>query len=113
MRYIKTSKKLTLLLLFIASLLSLLIFSNPEQLSIPFLIVPFLILLGIMYQTMRLFTVVNKSAMNKAMAFGLSLTLVTLLAMQSIGQLVITDVLIVIGLVFGMIFYLSRTNFFN
>ncbi|HSX45109.1 MAG TPA: hypothetical protein VLF39_03325 [Candidatus Saccharimonadales bacterium] len=106
----KHRRKLYILLIYL-SLPLFIMFTNPDHLPLPLLIVPFMLLFIICYTSLRL--ILKPISWRKKMlisAAGASAP-VLLLVFQSIHQLTFRDVLIVGSLIGVTTFYLSRADF--
>jgi hypothetical protein len=112
---IKQVQKLTTLVLAWVSLPIFLLATNPEELPLPLLIVPFILLLACLYVTAKVFLNIFfkdiDTGRRKTMAaiFAVLPTLLILLA--SINQLTVRDTAIVLGLLVLLLFYLRRLDF--
>lgn len=103
-------RRITMIFTFLG-LLSFLLFTNPNKLPLPLLVVPFFGLFVVLYIFNRwLWRHYSKRKQLIFAAVGSS-TPVLLLVFQSIHQLTIRDVLIVLGLVMMTAFYLSKADF--
>lgn len=112
---IKQVQKLTGLMLLWVSLPTFLLLTNPEELPLLLLLVPFALLLTVLFVTARvgfsvLFT--NLSPKRLRLLSVLSAVFPTLLlVLASINQLTIRDTAIIMGLLLALIFYLQRIDF--
>lgn len=104
--------------LIVSSLLALplfLMFTNPEKLPLPLLMVPILLVFIISYVLMYTILGSLRSAMPKSkrrFIAGVASALPTLLViLQSIQQLTVKDVLIVLGLWVLCVWYLQKIDF--
>lgn len=87
--------------------------TDPAKLPLPLLVVPFLLLFVIFFVTIRLAVKrLNRRKRLLVAAAGASLP-VLLLVFQSIHQLTVKDVLIVLVLISVTMFYLSRADFIH
>jgi len=91
-----------------------LIVTNPQNLPIPFLMLPFLWLFLVLFITIlfieRLILPTLSSRKKFIIAGIFSLVPMLLMVLQSIHQLTLKDILLVIGFVIISIFYLSRLD---
>lgn len=112
---IKQVQKLTGLLLIWVSLPTFLLLTNPEDLPLLLLVVPFLILAAVLYLTARLgFSVLFGGLSEKRLrllALLIAVFPTLLLILASIDQLTVRDAAIVSGLLLALIFYLRRVDF--
>lgn len=111
----KKSHTLVILVLLLGMFI-LLFATNPNNLPLPLLILPFVLLFLIIF-TSTLFVIQRRSSSMKLLtpkssiiAFTVAGVPVLLAVFQSIHQLSIRDVLISAGLFGGIVFYLSKTD---
>lgn len=108
---LKKHRRKLLLLAIYFSLPLFLAFTNPNNLALPLLVAPFILLFIIFFVTFSaLVRSPNRRKKVLIAATGASVP-VLLLIFQSMHQLTIKDVLLVGGLVGITIFYLSRADF--
>ncbi|MBA3758581.1 hypothetical protein H0X10_03050 [Candidatus Saccharibacteria bacterium] len=111
----KQVQKLTILVLLWISLPVFLLVTNPETLPLPLLIIPFVLLLLILYKTAEAvlgITLNRRSSKRVKIMAGVVAFLPTLLLiLASIRQLTVRDSAIVIGLLVMFIFYMRRIDF--
>jgi hypothetical protein len=113
----KKAKGPTGLLLLYGLLPLFLMFTNPDKLPLPLLLVPFLIIftalfLTVMFVGSHTHFLKGISTRRKYAIAGFVAALPMLLALfQSLHQLTIRDVLIAVALIVGVIFYISRADF--
>lgn len=112
---LKQVQKLSILLLLWISLPVFLLLSNPETIPLPLLIVPFLLLLIVLYKTSLLLLRIGFSSLSvskmKAIATVIAALPTLLLILASIRQLTVRDVAIVVGLLIMLTFYMRRIDF--
>jgi hypothetical protein len=116
MKYMpKQVQKIIMLVLLWVSLPVFLLITNPETLPLPLLIVPFILLLLVLYKTAETILAVSFrqiSAKRIKLMAGISAVLPTLLLiLASIRQLTIRDSAIVVGLLIMLTFYMRRIDF--
>lgn len=89
--------------------------TNPETLPLPLLTIPFILVFAALYMTVGLLLKKYFSNLRgkspQAVALTLSGLPVLLIILQSIGQLSIRDLLIIVTLIVGLIFYFRKTDF--
>ena len=95
-------------------LVAMLFLTNPERLPLVFLILPF-VLIFILFWIILDMVLARKSEglvpkNKKVIVVIMASVPVLLLVLQSIGQLSIRDLLIIIGLSAGLVFYFAKTN---
>jgi hypothetical protein len=98
---------LALLFLFLA-------FTDPQELPLPFLLVPFILLFAIFFAIIRSLSdrILQLKHINSTVAaFFLALFPVILLLLSSVGQISFADVAVILLLFFGILFYLRRVDF--
>jgi len=92
----------------------LLFATNPEQLPLPLLVLPFLLLFILLHTLIGLLLKKRNSGSlsknRKIVLVTLSALPVLILILQSIGQLSIRDFLILAGLGVGIVFYFVKTD---
>lgn len=112
---IKQVQKLTTLLLLWISLPVFLLATNPDNVPLPLLIVPFILLAAALYKTattlLRLTFTKASTHRIRIMAVVISLLPTLLIILSSIRQLTIRDVAIVGGLLVLIVFYMRRLDF--
>lgn len=112
---IKQVQKLIIIVLMWVSLPLFILLTNPENLPIPLLVVPFLLLYATLYMSARLsmkYLVPNLTKGRTRLIATLIASLPTLLlVLASIKQLTIRDTAIVVGLLVFLVFYLRRMDF--
>ena len=110
-------QKLTALLLLWITLPVFLLLTNPETLPLPLLVVPFILLLFVIYKTMFLVLKLSFRSFSKnrirVMAGASALLPTLLLILASIRQLTVRDTAIVIGLLITLTFYMRRIDFLH
>lgn len=121
MKHIHLSKLILHKILSILAAFSLLVtiflLTNPEKVSLAVLLVPFLLIGFIVYQTTNLLLdfrgTGQRQAVKKLVAISLAFAVVALLLLASLGQLTIRDSLLVVGFVVLFLFYVARADFLN
>ena len=112
---IKQVQKLIIIVLMWVSLPLFILLTNPENLPIPLLVVPFLLLYATLYMSARLslmYLTPNLTMGRTRLIAMLIAGLPTLLlVLASIKQLTIRDTAIVVGLLVFLVFYLRRIDF--
>ncbi len=108
-------KKIIILVGLALLLLSFVILTNPKNLALPLLIVPFLLTFLFVYKLVQ-FTLPNKSLLHSRrtrtiLAGSIALVPVLLLMFQSIHQLTIRDVFVVVSLAGLTAFYVAKADF--
>ncbi len=96
------------------ALLLFLAFTDPQELSLPLLLVPFLLLFTVFFVIIHLLSrrMFQLKRINSTVtAFFLALFPVILLLLSSVGQISFADVAVVLLLFFGILFYLRRADF--
>lgn len=112
---IKQVQKLITIGLLWVSLPIFLLITNPEELPIAMLVVPFILLFAMLYITARvglriIFPSISTARLRLlAVLIGALPTLLLILA--SIKQLTVRDTAIVVGLLVMLVFYLRRVDF--
>lgn len=112
---IKQVQKLITIGLLWVSLPVFLLITNPEELPLAMLVVPFLLLFAMLYITARvalriIFPSISTARLRLlAVLIGALPTL--LLVLASIKQLTVRDTAIVVGLLVMLVFYLRRVDF--
>lgn len=96
-------------------ILAMLFTTNPENVPLPLLIVPFILIFSFFYLLIQLFLkqfLKNSSKrMKQGLSISLSFMLVLLLILQSINQLTLKDQLIAFGLALLLLFYFRKIDF--
>jgi hypothetical protein len=105
---------LTLILLFLY--FAMLLFTNPFQMSLIFLITPFLLLFLAMYFGFslvfdKLLVIQRSEAVKHRLSIVMAALPVTMLVLQSIGQLTTRDVLVSASFLVILVFYFVRADF--
>jgi hypothetical protein len=119
MKHIKLSKRIMNKSLSILGALSLLflifLYTNPEQVPLALLLVPFLVIGFVAYQLMEVSLSRSRSdgkrAIKKLIALAVAFAIMALLLLASLGQLTFRDGLLVIGFVILFLFYIVRADF--
>lgn len=118
MKRVSKSQKRIGLLILVISLPTFLLLTNPQNLPIPLLIFPPLILFSIIfilsyYALSRIILKRRKYSSRKLMSLSAIAAFipVLMLVLASIGQFSIADIAIFIVLVFGLSWYLLRIDF--
>lgn len=109
------SKKLAAVVLACAALLVLFIATNPEDLPLVLLTLPFLLLFLSLFLSLEILLSSLMPKINAKSKRWLAVILaglpVLLVLLQSIGQLSVRDLLLVIALVSALIFYFKKADF--
>lgn len=117
MKQNKILSKFIYILLATGALLILIFSTDPNNSPLPVLVVPFIIIGYLFYQTSRLLLLIARPHMNKqaVIIFPLSIafTVVSLLILGSLRQLTWSDSLLVLGFTALLGVYLSRVDFFG
>ncbi|MDZ7744338.1 MAG: hypothetical protein U5K77_01075 [Candidatus Saccharibacteria bacterium] len=98
----------------VVMLLGIITLSNPNNVPLPLLILPFLLVFFIVYQIFssilyRWFPNISRQ-FRGWLAIVSAILPVLLLILQSIGQLSVRDLLITLGLLGGLTFYFKKTD---
>ena len=113
----RTKRLLLLTILLYAAIPALLLLTSPDNLPLPLLVLPFLLLFIALYMTSQLITGKFFSHLKTGVRRGLAISLAALptllLVLQSVGQLTIRDSLITVGLVVILIVYFKKTDFLS
>lgn len=108
-------KIISVLTIAATALIILMLNTNPSELPLYLLFIPFFMIYIICYCAMYLlvsFLVKERNTIVKRwLAGSLAVLPVLLLILQSSGQISIRDVLIVAGLVIALLFYFKKTDF--
>lgn len=110
----RLSKKHLSYLVPIVLLVGFLLYTDPQDLSLPLLLVPFFLLFLIFFSLIRVLAVRAfrlKHVNNSVAAFILALFPVMLLLLSSANQVSATDLGVMTLLFLGIIFYLRRVDF--
>ena len=91
--------------------------TNPDSLPLPLLTIPFLLVFVALYLTvgrlLRRYFYNLRDKPLKGVAVALAGLPVLLIILQSVGQLSIRDLLIIVGLILGLVFYFRKADFLN
>lgn len=112
---IKQVQKLITIGLLWVSLPIFLLITNPEELPLAMLVVPFILLFAMLYITARvglriIFPSIS-TARQRLLAVLIGALPTLLLILASIKQLTVRDTAIVVGLLVMLVFYLRRVDF--
>lgn len=108
--------KLIALLATLTLLLGVFVFTNPDEVSLAVLLVPFLLLGYAAYVCMSLLMGVRglrnaTGALQKLIPLSVAFLLVALLLLASLGQLTLRDGLLVVGFTVFFLMYIARADF--
>lgn len=101
-------------ILSVIGLAAFLVFTDPLQLPLPFLLMPFLLL----FSSVRSFVVIlsrklygtNANRRVRLLATGCALIVTFVIVLQSLGQLSWRDILLAGSLILAVAFYFTRTD---
>lgn len=110
-----SKRKLIRLGVLYASLPLFFLLTNPQEIPLPLLILPFVLLYLSLYFSVKLvlerFSRQQQFKLRSSIAATLAGLPVMLVVLQSTGQLSVSDLLIVLGLMVGTVFYFRKAGF--
>lgn len=109
--------KLASLMVALSLLIAVFLLTDPNQVSLAVLLVPFLLIGYLVYSLVTLVFAIrpqaasNKGALTRLIPLSIAFLVVALLLLASLGQLTLRDGLLVVGFTGFFLFYIARADF--